>query len=80
MRHHALLPHDPLHRHEVADVAVAVAVWIAILCKESPAVAAVIGGGEEPGPGAIVRGTNVLAACTMTPSQRGRLKDRGCVF
>ena len=110
LRHRVLLSHDPLHRREVANVAVAVAVWIPILRKRSPvllvmfrtpphpllllhhlravlrgdidvaAVASVIGGGEKPGPCALVRGTNVLVARTMTPSQQGRLKDRGCVF
>ena len=42
--------------------------------------AAVIRGGEEPGPCALVRGTDVPAVHTMTPSQQGQLKDRGCVF
>ena len=69
LRLRALPPHDPLHRREVADVAVAIAVRIAILRKRSPAVAAVIGGEEEPGPCALVRGTDVPAARTMTPSQ-----------
>jgi hypothetical protein len=84
LRHRALPSHDPLHCRKVAEVAVAVAVWIAILRKRSPvllvmfrtpphpllllhdlravlqgdidvaAVAAVIAGGEKPGPCALV--------------------------